>query len=145
MTNSDPSPLGNCTQKCLPVKNGTGSSFCTAEMFILVFDQSSIHCALCMYACVSVSLSEWEGLTEKRWWVRTPRGPAKERTALHWGRLLMNARRETIVGFAVFFRRLKMFWMYKNKWKLSLRPCHRVCVYRRAAQWRIFVFWYFCL
>lgn len=27
-------------------------------MFILVFDQSSIHCALCMYVCVSVSLSE---------------------------------------------------------------------------------------
>lgn len=27
-------------------------------MFILVFDQSSIHCALCMYVCFSVSLSE---------------------------------------------------------------------------------------
>lgn len=30
--NSDPSPLGNCTYECLPVKNVTGSPFCTVEM-----------------------------------------------------------------------------------------------------------------
>lgn len=34
-------------------------------MFILVFDQSSIHCALCMYVCVSVGLSECVRETER--------------------------------------------------------------------------------
>ncbi|KAF6715799.1 hypothetical protein FQA47_007212 [Oryzias melastigma] len=56
--NGDPSPPG----KGFP---GTAAPpfFCTVEVtrqfgvFILVFDQSSIHCALCMYVCVRVSVN----------------------------------------------------------------------------------------
>lgn len=55
--------LQETVNNCVSQRTAPASLFCTVEttrqfgVFILVFDQSSIHCALCMYVCVCVCVS----------------------------------------------------------------------------------------
>lgn len=91
-------------------------------VFILVFDRRSIHCALCMFVCISVNAElvwVWMRLYEMSWLVTTPRGPAKERTPLQWGWLPVNVRRETFVGVSCVFQLSKDI-LNVHKWKRKL-------------------------
>lgn len=90
----------------------------------------SVNLTVCAFVCVR------KGLNRKCRYVGAPWVPAQA------GKSFVNTRRDTLVRCGVCFCRLKIFWMYIDKWKLLLRDATElVYIGGLCNRWPL-VFWY---